>query len=160
MMHGLYSWPCNHGRAAKDGYFTLLGVPAPGGEEIFDIPVEKIRRDQKALLYKPVPAKYNEISVFFYDKAGNKIEGRLNLKRGERRKTFCYRTLQRMDDPRWNHVFKIVTYSKDEKIRRSKDHRITGSEDQWITGSEDPGIKGSRDQRVRGSEDQTRRSKD
>ena len=55
-----------------------------------------------ALRLKTLPS--NTGIYKFYDKAGNKIEERLNLKRGECRKTFCDRTLQKMDDPRWNHL--------------------------------------------------------
>ena len=50
--------------------------------------IEEIRRDQKALLYKPVPQQFDEIDVYFYDRSENLIQERIGLKRIPG-KTFC-----------------------------------------------------------------------
>ena len=42
---------------------NVTPVDVPGGIEV---PIEKLRRDQKSLLYKPVPSQYKEISGYYY----------------------------------------------------------------------------------------------
>ena len=91
----------------------------------FKCPPEDVRRDQKALLYKHIPAGIDEINVYFYDEADHLLTQRLGLERQEG-KVFSYRTLSRLNDPTWPKIRRIVTYCAkgDRAGERIRDVRI------------------------------------
>ena len=70
---------------------------------------EYLRRDQRSIIYKPVPSKVTEIDMFFYDAHGKIIHSIISLKRDSN--GLRYRTLPKSKSHLWPLVKRIRVFS-------------------------------------------------
>ena len=102
---------------------------------------EFLRRDQRAVIYKPVPAAVNEMDMFFYDSEGKIIHSICGIKRGPH--GLRYRTLPKAKSHLWPLVRRIRVFSSNPEDTVHDEEDIESAPEGFVE-DKDESIGGSR----------------